>query len=84
MATVKYGDYTFTPSPNVTIQRDIFKTANNSRAIGALYRVTLAGTRISGLRTLIPAAFGIILIKIIDFFRLPLQIAELKSWEGPL
>ena len=48
MATVKYGEYTFTPSPNVTIQRDVFKTANNSKVIGALYRVTLAGTRISG------------------------------------
>jgi len=57
MATVKYGDYTFTPSPNVTIQRDIFKTANNSRAIGALYRVTLAGTRISGAADIDPSGF---------------------------
>lgn len=48
MATVSYGDYIFTPSPNVTIQRDVFKTANNSKVIGGLYRVTLAGTRISG------------------------------------
>jgi hypothetical protein len=48
MATVKYGDYTFTPSPNLTIQRDVFRTADNSRIIGGLYRVSLEGTRISG------------------------------------
>jgi hypothetical protein len=48
MATVKYGDYTFTPSPNVSIQRDVFRTADNSRIIGGLYRISLEGTRISG------------------------------------
>ena len=41
---VKYGDLALKPAPNISYQREVYKTNDNSKIIGGLHRFTLEGT----------------------------------------